>query len=119
MIPRCIPVRASLRISILTRDALLPSPLLMRIQLLLLLSRHPLTLPPPMPLLHIAHNILDSIMTSRIRILRPLTRTRKIRRVEKPSHRLRDTVLEFRCSTNNLLDTASQKLDIFLLPELP
>ena len=116
MIPRCIPVRARFRIGILIRSILLPSTLLMRIQLLL--SRHPLALPALMSLLHIAHNVLNSIMTHRIRILSRLTRTPKIR-VEKASHSLRHTRLEFWCSTDNLLDTASQEFNIFLLPELP
>ena len=57
-------------------------------------------------------------MTHRIRILSRLTRTPKIR-VEKASHSLRHTRLEFWCSTDNLLDTASQEFNIFLLPELP
>jgi len=111
-----IPVRVSLRIGILIRSILVPSTFLIRIQLLL--SLPPLALLALMSLLHITHNALNSIMTTRIRILSPLTRTPRVR-VEKTSHSLRDTRIEFRCSTNDLLDTASQEFNIFLLPELP
>ena len=116
-LPRCIPVQLCFRIDIHIPRILVPSPLLMHIQLLLSFPPPPLLLLALISLLHIAHNLLNSIMTSRIRILSRLTLPPRIRD-QKTSYSLRDTVLEFRCSPHNLLDTASQEFKVFLLPEL-